>query len=297
MRILITGGTGFIGHALVKVLLEQGHQLTLLTRKPNAPELQSYRHTLIIDTLEQLSPDTRVDAIINLAGEGIADKRWSDKRKQVLLDSRLETTRSVLDFIARAEHKPQCLISGSAVGYYGDQGDVEVDESSTPASDFGQHLCDQWETLAQTAEQSGVRVCRLRIGLVIGRNGGFLKRMLLPFKSGLGGPLGNGRQWMSWIHRDDLVRLIVWLMTNDQCSGPYNGVAPNPVTNRKFTQTLARCLHRPALLPAPAPILKLVLGEMSALLLTGQKVRPRRALKAGFEFRFNDLQEALSDVL
>lgn len=297
MHILITGGTGFIGQALVKTLLNQRHQLTLLTRRPNTPELKSYSNTRIIETLEQLSPEICYDAIINLAGEGIANRRWTDKRKQVLLDSRLNTTQSLLDFIDRAEHKPQCLISGSAVGYYGDQGDREVDENSTPVSDFGQQLCEQWERLAQQAEQAGVRVCRLRIGLVIGRDGGFLKHMLLPFKLGLGGALGNGQQWISWIHRDDLVQLILWLLSNDQYSGAYNGVAPNPVTNKEFTQTLAHCLRRPALLPAPAPLLKLALGEMSALLLTGQKVYPKRALEGGFEFRFNHLREALSNVL
>ncbi len=297
MQILVTGGTGFIGTVLVKLLITEGHQLTLLTRRPEEPSLQTLCNTDIIQSLDQLTPKHRFDAIINLAGEGIADKRWSTTRKQQLLDSRLKTTQALIDFIKQAEHKPGCLISGSAVGYYGDQGDKEVDEETEPNSDFGQELCRRWETLAQQAQQEGVRACLLRTGLVVGHNGGFLKRMLLPFKLGLGGPIGNGQQWMSWVHLEDLVQLILWLLNNKDCQGAYNGVAPDPVTNKVFTQILARCLHRPALIPAPAPILKLALGEMSTLLLTGQKVWPKRALKQGFVFRFTELEPALLDVL
>lgn len=297
MHILVTGGTGFIGSSLVEHLKRQGHSLTVLTRNPDSSALAGDAAITLIQSLTQIPSGQTIDAIINLAGEGIADKRWSDKRKQVLMDSRLKTTQAILDLIDRMPSKPHCLISGSAVGYYGDQGDNEVDESSTPSEDFGHELCQRWETLAMQAQERDVRICILRTGLVVGPNGGFLKRMLLPFKLGLGGRLGNGRQWLSWIHREDLIRLILWLLNNTDCSGPYNGVSPNPVTNEQFTKILAHCLHRPAFLPAPAPVLKLALGEMSSLLLTGQRVTPKRALAQGFKFNFRQLESALEDVL
>lgn len=297
MQILITGGTGFIGTRLRQRLLDDGHQLTLLTRKPEQFSNQQQVGIRAIGSLDQLGPTDRFEAIFNLAGEGIADQRWSAKRKQVLLDSRLLTTQELLDFIDSAEQKPVCLINASAVGFYGDQGDAEVDESSPANQDFGHELCQRWENMALQAEQKGVRVCIVRIGLVVGRGGGFLRRMLLPFKMGLGGPLGNGRQWMSWVHLEDLVRLMVWLLNEESRRGIYNGTSPQPVTNREFTQTLGRCLHRPAFIPVLAPTLRIAMGEMSCLLLTGQKVRPKRALEEGFEFRFEKLEDALSDVL
>lgn len=297
MEILITGGTGFIGTLLCRHLLENGHRLCVLTRRPERFGPATDDRFRAIRSLDELNPEERFDAIINLAGEGIADRRWTAKRKQALLDSRLDTTQGILDFIARADHRPRCLISGSAVGYYGDQGDTDVNENSTPRPDFGQQLCQRWEQLALQAERWNLRVCIVRIGLVVGPGGGFLQRLLLPFKMGLGGRLGSGTQWMSWVHLQDLVRLISWLLENESCQGPYNGTAPRPVTNREFTRILAGRLQRPAIFPVPAPLLKMALGEMSLLLLTGQKARPKRALEEGFEFQFDDLETALQAAL
>ncbi len=297
MRILITGGTGFIGTQLCQKLLADNHHLVLLTRKPESIDHPPGQGIATIRSFDEFANDEQFDAIINLAGEPIAAKRWSPKRKQILLDSRLKTTEALLDFIARADHKPECLINASAVGFYGDQGDNPVDESTLAKPDFGYQLCAQWEALAKHAVQQHVRVCIVRIGLVIGAEGGFLRRLLPPFKVGLGGPIGNGKQWMSWIHLNDLIALILWLLSHRSEHGVYNGTAPNPVTNREFSQILAGCLHRPAFIPVPALLLRLALGEMSGLLLTGQRVYPKRALKQDFKFQFPHLQDALMDVL
>lgn len=297
MRILFTGGTGFIGTELQHKLLADKHQLVVLTRKTEQFANHPAEAIAAISSLDELANNEQFDAIINLAGEAIASQRWSPKRKEILLNSRLDTTQALLDFIARTEHKPECLINASAVGFYGDQGDAEVDESTVPNPDFGHQLCASWEALAQQAAQHSVRVCIVRIGLVVGADGGFLQRLLFPFKLGLGGPIGNGRQWMSWVHLDDLTELMLWLLRNQKTQGIYNGVAPRPVTNNEFTQILAKCLHRPAFLPAPAPVLRLALGEMAGLLLTGQRVHPRRALDQGFQFRFSQLEDALLDII
>lgn len=297
MKILVTGGTGFIGTLLCKKLLDDSHQLVIYTRNPNKVQDRSSDSIRPVTSLDSLPATEHFDAIINLAGEPIADKRWSEKRKQLLLDSRLKTTQALLDFIDRAERKPLCLVNGSAVGFYGDQGDVLVNESTTPYPDFGHRLCCRWENLARQAEQHGLRVCIVRIGLVVGPGGGFLKRMLLPFKLGLGGPMGSGQQWMSWVHIEDLTELFIWLLKHETCQGVFNGTAPNPVTNREFAEILAACLHRPALLPVPSLFLRLALGEMSGLLLTGQRVNPERALEGGFEFRFPGLQQAITQAI
>lgn len=297
MRILITGGTGFIGTALSNALLAAGHRLVLLTRQSRHLEHSAHESLSSIADLDELEAQDRFDAIINLAGEPIAAKRWSQARKAALLDSRLKTTAALLAYCRRAQQPPDCLISASAVGYYGDQGQQKVDEATQPQPDFGHELCARWEALAQEAQQVGVRVCIARIGLVIGADGGFLQRMLLPFKLGLGGPMGDGQQWMSWIHLDDLVRLLSWLMTNPDCSGVYNATAPNPVTNDKFSKTLAHCLNRPAFMRTPAFALRLAFGEMAGLLLTGQRVLPQRALDEAFTFEHPQLKEALESVL
>lgn len=297
MEILITGGTGFIGKALCKTLLSREHTLTVLSRRPKSvPSLCGERVAGIAD-LSELTPDAHFDAVINLAGEGIVDKRWTPARKQQLLDSRIGTTRRLIEFIATAEQKPGVLVSGSAIGYYGNRGDEVLDESSDGSDGFGADLCQQWEKAANEAAGYGVRVCIVRTGLVIGKNGGFLQRMLPPFKLGLGGRIGDGKQYMSWIHRDDLIALIEFLLNADRLEGAFNGTAPNPVTNREFSATLAKLLKRPALFPVPALVLKTAMGEMAELLLGGQRVMPKRALAENFHFRFESVQEALQDVL
>lgn len=297
MRILITGGTGFIGQALCPAFLAQGHELTVLSRHPHSvPERYGSAVQGIAD-LDQIPASTHFDAIINLAGEGIADARWTKKRQQILRDSRIGITDQIIDYIERATQQPNVLISGSAIGFYGDQGDRVLNEKATPVADFAQTLCADWETSALRAESSGVRVCLVRTGLVIGENGGFLKRMVLPFKLGLGGQIGDGQQWMSWIHRDDFISIIQHLLDRTDLSGAFNATAPQPVTNQTLTRSLAACFGRKPFLPVPAFVLKLALGEMSSLLLGGQRVIPQRLLDDGFRFQFDTLDNALTDVL
>jgi uncharacterized protein (TIGR01777 family) len=252
---------------------------------------------LAISNLDELSPEVHFDAIINLAGEPIFGPRWTAQRKRVLWNSRIGLTEKLVAYIGAAKRKPSVLISGSAIGYYGDRGDTIVDESVGCGDDFGASLCSAWERAAQAAEQHGVRVCLLRTGLVIGQNGGFLQRMLLPFRLGLGGQIGDGRQWMSWVHLADHVAMTVMLLSSPQLSGPFNATAPNPVTNLEFTQSLARMLKRPAIFPVPTVFLRLVLGEMASLLLSSQRVIPVRMVEAKFNFAFGALDDALRDVL
>jgi uncharacterized protein (TIGR01777 family) len=294
MRILITGGTGFIGTALGTVLLNAGHSLTILSRKPQTVRAGVEAWA----SLDQWIPDRAFDAVINFAGEPIIGPRWTDRRKQVLWDSRVALTDRLVQGMARAECKPDVLISGSAIGVYGDQGDTVLDEDSGGGGeDFGRRLCVAWEASARQAEDLGVRVCLLRTGLVIGKHGGFLEKMLLPFRLGLGGRIGDGRQWMSWIHLRDHVAMTLFLLESPRLRGVFNATAPEPVTNAEFVRCLAGLLNRPALLPLPAALLKLGLGEMAELLLGGQRVLPRRAQAEGFRFSFETLEPALRDVL
>lgn len=297
MRILITGGTGFIGTRLCQHLSQAGHKLTVYSRRPERVPLRCGAEIEALASLDALDSDREFDAIINLAGEPIAAKRWSAQRKEVLLNSRLTTTKALLDAIGRMTKPPGCLINASAVGFYGDQGNIDVDESTLPKNDFGHQLCQQWEELARQAEAFGVRVCIIRIGLVVGRGGGFLAKMLVPFRLGLGGRFGTGKQWMSWIHRDDLVGVIEWLLNHVDCSGVYNATSPSPVTNERFTNILAGLLKRPALLPMPAVVARVLFGEMSQLFLTGQRVFPSRLSQTGFEFSYPDLKAALTEAL
>lgn len=297
MRILVTGGTGFIGRSLCSNLLANGHDVAVLTRSPDrVPRLLGPRVAVVHD-LQTLREDQPLDAIISLAGAPIFGRRWSDDRKQALWDSRVGLTEQLIDYIRTTSTKPRVLLGGSAIGYYGSQGDRLLDETSDTTDDFSHRLCAAWEEAAARAEDFGVRVCRLRTGLVLGPHGGLLQRMLLPFRLGLGGRLGDGRQWMSWIHLDDHVRAIVALLTDDTLSGAFNFTAPNPVTNAEFTATLARLLHRPALCHLPAGLLRLAFGEMAELLLGSQRVIPRRLHEAGFEFLYPSLEFALNTVI
>jgi uncharacterized protein (TIGR01777 family) len=242
-------------------------------------------------------PNEPIDAVINLAGEPIAEGRWSAARKRRLEDSRIALTQDLVRWMAQASPRPAALISASAIGFYGDQGDAPVTEDSAPHSEYTHELCAAWEQAAFAARTHGIRTAVLRIGLVVGPGGGFLARMLPPFRLGLGGPIGSGRQWMSWIHREDLLGMIDFLLAHAELDGVFNATAPHPATSRDFARTLGRVLHRPALLPAPALAFRAAFGEMSRLLLTGQRVLPARALEAGFRFRFPELEPALRDVL
>ncbi len=291
MDILITGGTGFIGQRLCTALLAQGHRVNVLTRSPGRTPPHGVQY---IGRLDDLGP---VQAVVNLAGEPLAAGRWSPARKQVLLDSRLGTTRALLAWMQTLPAPPQVLVSGSAIGYYGPRDATALDEAACPGHDFAAMLCRQWEAQALQAQALGVRTCVLRTGIVLDRDGGALVRMLPPFRMGLGGPMGDGRQWMSWIHREDLVGMILWLLANGQAQGAYNGTAPAAVDNAAFARTLGGVLGRPARLTVPAFALKLAFGEMAGLLLTGQHVVPARALAEGYRFQYSRLEPALQAIL
>ncbi len=297
MNILMTGGTGFIGCALTKNLIAQGHAVTILSRNPGKviPLCGSVVHTL--GSLAELKTEDHYQVIINLAGAPIAEARWSEERKQLIRASRIDLTEQLVDCIARMAVKPELLISGSAIGYYGNQGDTVLTEQSAAHEDFSHKLCADWEAAAQQAEPFGVRVCLIRTGLVIANDGGFLQRLLPPFRLGLGGRLGDGRQWMSWIHRQDWIDIALTMIADSTMQGAYNATAPHPVSNAEFTRLLAQCLKRPALLPIPAGLLKILLGELSQLLLGSQRVIPERLLAQGFKFRYDDLATALNEAL
>ncbi len=297
MKILITGGTGFIGSALTRSLIVQGWEVTVLSRNPDSVEKICGTGVKSLNHLNQLNPEDSYQVIINLAGAPIFAARWSDARKQIIRDSRISLTQQLVECMARMTVKPELLISGSAIGYYGDQGDVVLTEQSAAREDFSQKLCADWESEAKKAAQFGVRVCLIRTGLVLAEGGGLLQRMLLPFRLGLGGRLGDGQQWMSWIHRQDWIAIAQTMIADTSMQGAYNATAPNPVTNSEFTRMLAQCLKRPALFPVPAWLLKILLGEMSGLVLGSQRVIPERLLVQGFKFQYPDLSSALSQVL
>jgi uncharacterized protein (TIGR01777 family) len=295
--ILITGATGLIGRRLVAALVRAGHEVTALTRdRATAADLPA--PIRIVTSLDQIADDTRIDAIVNLAGEPISDGLWTLAKRRRIVGSRLAVTRAVVDLIARLERRPQVLVSGSAIGWYGLRGDEVLDETADGADCFSRTVCRRWERAAMTAQDLGVRVVRLRIGIVLAIEGGALSRMLTPFEFGLGGPFGDGRHWMSWIHLDDLVRLIAHAIATPSLEGPVNGAAPEPVRNAAFAQALGRALHRPALLPAPAAPLRLALGAFAdELLLKGQRVVPTAALASGFAFAYPTLDGALGDIV
>lgn len=296
MHILLTGGTGLIGRRLCRHWLDQGHQLTVLSRKPEQVSRLCGAGVRGVAHPDDMGTQ-QVDAVINLAGAPIADRPWTRKRKMLLWDSRITLTEQLITWLERRQQKPSVLISGSAVGWYGDGGERELDETSQPVSeDFASRLCIAWEETAQRAQALGIRVVLLRTGLVLAGEGGMMQRLLPPFKLGMGGPIGNGRQWMPWVHIDDQIAAIDFLLNREDAEGPYNTCAPSPVRNRDFAKTLGSILHRPAFMPMPAIALRLLMGELSILLLGGQRARPTRLLDAGFTFRFTDLHAALENI-
>lgn len=300
MRVLITGGSGFVGQRLCQQLIASGHQVQVVSRTPHNVR-DRLPATCDIRDSAQAFVDAPADALVNLAGESIAAKRWSDNQKNELIRSRLESTVQLVALCeqlqANGQPLPKVMVSGSAMGYYGDQGNKVVDETTPPNDEFAHQLCEQWEAAAKPVEALGVRLALLRTGLVLDAGGGSLQKMLPPFKLGLGGRFGDGKQFMPWIHRDDLVAAIVFLLNESSLSGAFNGSAPHPVTNEEFTKVLAKQLHRPAVLPVPAFALKAGLGEMSRLLLTGADMRPARLVEAGFTFQYPTLDKALAAIL
>ncbi|MEI6542284.1 MAG: TIGR01777 family oxidoreductase [Methylococcales bacterium] len=295
-KILITGGTGFIGSALTKRLLAQNYEVTVLSRHPETVGKLGLDGVDILGSLSSLTPDDNFQIVINLAGAPIFDLRWTEARKQLIRESRVNLTEQLVACMATMTVKPELLISGSAIGYYGDQGDTIMTEKSEVKQDFSQQLCLDWEQAAKKAEQLGVRVCLIRTGLVLG-DGGLLKRMLLPFQLGLGGRLGNGKQWMSWIHLQDWLSIAERMISDNSMSGAYNATAPNPVTNTEFTKVLAKTVNRPALFPLPAGLLTVLLGEMSSLVLGSQRVLPERLQTQGYRFQYTDLAAALVQII
>ncbi len=297
MRILLTGGTGLIGQALCQHWQRQGHELWVWSRDPHkVHRLCSGARS--VQRLGDLDPAQPFDAVVNLAGAPIADRPWTAARRALLWRSRVELTRQLVDWIGQQPTAPRVLLSASAVGWYGDQGDVLLTEASPPGgTDFGSTLCMAWEQEAERASTHGVRVACLRIAPVLAPQGGMLARLLLPFRLGLGGRLGSGQQWMPWIHLDDLVGLFDHLLRSNDAQGAFNACAPEAVRNSDFTRALGQALHRPTLLPAPAWALRLALGEMSVLLLGGQHLQPQRTQASGFRWRYPRLESALAALL
>ena len=291
MKIVAAGATGFIGRPLIRLLKEQGLQLTLLSRRP--VEGEKYELWDGKAAGGWTAALEGADALINLAGENIAEGRWTEARKKALVDSRLDSTKALVYALSTVAKKPKIFVAASAIGFYGDRGDETLDEGSSAGSGFLAELCQKWEDEARQAEKHGCRVVHLRTGIVLGKGGGALGKMLLPFKLGLGGRLGPGTQWMSWISLEDELGLIRHALLGS-AAGALNATAPNPVTNAEFTKTLGRVLHRPTALPAPAFALKLALGEMSEMLLGGQKVLPKKALASGYIFKHPTLETALA---
>jgi uncharacterized protein len=295
--ILVTGATGFIGSRLVASFTDAGHQVIALVRNPAKADILAPPITLIT-SLDQLPAEAKIDAIVNLAGEPIGNGLWTDAKRRKILDSRIGMTDDVVRLIARLERRPAVLVNGSAIGWYGLWQDQPLTESAKAHACFSHELCAAWEQAASRAVEYGVRVVCLRIGLVIGTEGGLLTRMLTPFEFGLGGPIGSGKQWMSWIERDDLVRLIAHALAKPELSGPINATAPIPVTNRKFTEELGRRLQRPVVFRIPAGLLHRVAGDFAdELLLGGQRVIPNKALSSGFVFRHETLRSAFEAIL
>ena len=296
--ILVTGGTGFIGTRLVEVLAEAGHRVTVLTRDARRGRKFRGRVTLI-ENLHTLGRDTPFDAIVNLAGEPVAGGRWTKSRKQKLLESRLATTESVLRLISKSRRKPAVLVQASAIGFYGNDAEVSFVEGAEGRPSFTHEVCAATEQAAEAVEAMGVRLVKLRIGLVLGSSGGVLARMLLPFEFGFGGPMGSGRQWMSWIHLDDIVGLILHAITVESVSGALNATAPEPVRNADFARALGRALHRPALVPVPALALRLLFGRglTEEVLVGGQRVLPQQAEATGYQFLYPTLPEALREIV
>lgn len=297
MNILLTGGTGLIGRALCRRWLAEGHRLWVWSRTPDRVARLCGAEVQGVGSLEQLDR-VPLDAVINLAGAPIADRPWTKSRKALLWDSRVKLTEQLVDWLGKCEQKPAVLISGSAVGWYGDGGEHRLTEADQPVTaDFASQLCSAWEERAMEASVLGIRVALVRTGLVLARDGGFLKRLLPAFRLGLGGRLGSGRQWMPWIHIEDQIGLIDFVLRQPTAEGPYNACAPAPVRNADFTRSLGRSLHRPTCVPVPAVVLKATLGELAGLLLGGQHALPKKLQDEGYRFRFAELDQALADLL
>jgi uncharacterized protein len=301
VKVLVTGASGLIGSALCDLLLDRGDDVVGLTRDPSRtrrgrPEIEWHSWEPTLERPAAQAFDS-VDGVVNLVGETIA-QRWTDAAKQKIMESRRTATHNLVGAIAGLERKPAVLVNQSAVGYYGDRGEAIVDETTGPGSSFDSEVVQEWEKAAGEVEGTGVRLAILRSGQILDPKGGMLGELLTPFKLGVGGPLAGGAQYLSWIHRDDEVGLLLWALDNEDVSGVLNATAPNPATNRDFSKALGRTLGRPAVVPVPGLVLDLKFGrELGKVLRGGQRVVPKRALELGYEFKHPDLDEALEDLL
>lgn len=307
MRIIIAGGTGFLGSPLAEGYAEEGHDVRVLTRSLPAGESRHDPGTGVPGvTRVGWTPDGQsgpwasvlehADAVVNLAGESIGEGRWTPRRKAELRDSRILSTRSLAAAIVAASVPPRVFVSSSAIGYYGPSSDETKTEDAPPGTDFLARLCDEWELEARKAQRPGTRIAIVRTGIVLERSGGALVKMITPFRLFAGGPMGSGRQWMSWIHRLDWIEMVRWLIDQPAATGPFNATAPHPVTNRDFARALGRALHRPAFIPVPGFALRLLLGEFAESVLSGQRVAPARALALGYHFRYPEIDIAFRGI-
>lgn len=294
MQILITGGTGFLGNHLCRLLLQHNHHLTIISRQPQLVFTRYSGRIRALRRLADLTVSDRFDIVINLAGEGLLDKPWTLQRKLELHTSRVNFTEELVDWMRRVQHKPKVLLSMSATGWYGDQADTILDEDSFYHESYLHQLCEDWEKAALAAEKLRVRVCILRTGVVLGGDGGILKRLLPIFGLNMGAKVGNGKQWVSWIGLHDWLAAVMFLLDTPAAKGIFNLTSPQPVTNADFANALARCMHRRAFLQIPSPVLRLLMGEMAMLVLDSQRCLPSRLLDAGFSFRTSPLTKALA---
>lgn len=297
-KILITGGTGFIGSYLSDQLLKQGHYLTIITRSPGRYSEEQAKNMQYVGWDDDLvDAVNRCDYIINLAGESLFGQRWTNEVKSSIYDSRILTTRKLVALIEKAENRPELFISASAVGIYGDSGDTILNESNPAGSDFLAEVCKDWEKEALKASEYGVRVAIPRFGIVLEENGGMLEKMLLPFKLFIGGPIGSGNQYVPWVHMTDLCNAILFPIENSELTGPYNACSPEPQTMDVLADTLGKVMNRPSFFKVPESLLKLVLGEAAQPALSSLRVQPKVLQASGFTFEFKDLEEALADIV
>jgi uncharacterized protein (TIGR01777 family) len=302
MRVFVTGGTGLVGKLLVRKLRERGDLVVLLTRRPDAVRLKFGDGVSVVggDPVQPgpwMDAVKDCDAVVHLAGEGIFNRRWTQAFKDEIYATRVKGTDNIVAALGKPDSRAKILVSASAIGYYGPHGDEELTEDGAPGNDFLAKVCVDWEKAALPATLHGVRVVHLRTGIVLDANGGALAKMLTPFKMFVGGPIGSGKQWMSWIHIEDEVGLILFALDNAQITGALNAVAPRPVTNKDFGNVLGKVLGRPSFMPTPAFALRILVGEGAEIITSGQKVLPKKALDAGYVFKFTDLEPALRNLL
>ncbi len=306
MQVFVTGGTGLIGSRLVRRLMERRDRPVVLTRREaTADKLFGKSCRIVEGDSMKAGPWQDVaaecDAVVNLAGENLFNHRWNDQFKALMTDSRLKTTANVVEALGRKPKRedgtPKALVNASAIGIYGPHGDEELTEESPPASDFLANLCLQWESAARAVEEFGVRCALTRIGVVLAKEGGALKQLWTPFSLGMGGPVADGKQWMSWIHIEDMIGVLLLALDNNGAVGPLNATAPNPVTNRDFAVAFGGALHRPSFMPTPRFVLRAMLGESADIVTTGQRVLPKKTMALGYQFKFAQIDAALADIV